>query len=267
MIRPLLVFAPLALCIAVAAQPMGAPTERVGQDDALQDRRPEVKEKLDELASLIKGRGERDAEAVAAIDQLLQEFPRSGPRDRGAIVDGLSRCFEQRRQELEGGTPNNALFLAAAVALGEMGAEASGDLVKWIGEKRHRSDLVLQRRLILSLGKTKDPKRTRDLVGLLQSKDAILVAATAEAMANFADADGKLRKDLFSELLKVLMSTKGRMDTDSSDLEARQRYDAIAAPIVTTMQALTGHEERVPEEWQRWWNKNKKADWEREQGT
>ncbi len=262
--RLLIALVPLVLAPAVGAAPSSSAR---AQDEAVQDRRPEVKAKLEEFTPLVKARGTKDTEAIALIDQLLIEFRQSGPRDRASIVDGLAKCFEERRQELEGGTPDNRLFLAAAMALGEMGPESGAAISKWIGDKRHRSDVALQRRLILSLGKTKDVKRTGDLVGLLQHKEPSLVAAAAEAMANFVDAESKVRKTLFEEQLKVLMSVKGRMDSDINDLEARQRYDAIAAPMVTSMQALTGHDERVPEEWQRWWNKNKKADWDREQGT
>lgn len=261
-----LLFALVPVLLAPTLSALPAASTRA-QDEVVQDRRPEVKAKLDEFTALTKARGTKDTEAIALVDQLLIEFRQSGPRDRTAIVEGLGKCFEERRQELEGGAPDNRLFLAAAMALGEMGPDAGGTIVKWIGDKRHRSDVALQRRLILSLGKTKDPKRTGDLVGLLQHKEPSLVAAAAEAMANFVDADGKVRKTLFEEQLKVLMAVKGRMDSDTNDLEARQRYDAIAAPMVTSMQALTGHDERVPEEWQRWWNKNKRADWGREQGT
>ena len=45
---------------------------------------------------------------------------------------------------------------------------------------------------------------------------------------------------------------------------ARERYNVIKAPMVTTMQALTGHDERDTSKWTRWWNKNKKRDWDDE---
>ena len=42
------------------------------------------------------------------------------------------------------------------------------------------------------------------------------------------------------------------------------RYDMIAGPIMTTLEYITGQVIRTPEEWRRWWNKNKKADWDAE---
>ena len=266
-------FALAALGLPPAGHAPGSATEAAGapllavQDEELPDERPEIAEMIDRFDDLIGERGEKDAEAITVIDQLLQEYPKSGPKDRDDIVDALGGALEERRQELEEGVPDNRLYIASAVALGEMGEPAAKTIAKYIGHKRHRDDLQLQRQLVLSLGKTKSEKHADDLADLLVHKDAILVAAAAEAMANYADSEQKLRKDLTEEIIKVLMTVKGRMDSDANDIEARQRYDAIAAPMVTSLQTLTGHDERVPEEWQRWWNKNKKEDWDRERSS
>ncbi len=237
------------------------------QDDEVEvvDKRPEVAEKVATLNGLIQGRGEKDTEAIAAIDALLIEFPQSGPKDQAAIIGAVERCLDVRRLESAEGVPDNRLYLAAATALGEMGSEAGRPITKWIGHKRHRGDLALQRRLVLSLGKLKDTRYTKDLSDLLQHKDAALVAAASEAMANFATADQRVRKSLFEDVMKGLMSVKGRMDTDPNDLEARERYNTIAGSMNTTLQVLSGEQISVPEEWQRWWNKNKRDDWDEEQ--
>jgi hypothetical protein len=60
-----------------------------------------------------------------------------------------------------------------------------------------------------------------------------------------------------------LTSAKNAVDADANDTIARERYDVISAPIVTALQSLSGHNENDPAEWQRWWNKNKKEDWDR----
>ena len=36
----------------------------------------------------------------------------------------------------------------------------------------------------------------------------------------------------------------------------------VAAPIMTSLKTLSKHEEREPEGWQSWWNKNNKGNWE-----
>lgn len=234
------------------------------QDEEIKDKRPEIKEKLELLKDHIGERGEQDQEAVSVIDGLLQEFPKCGPKDRGAIVKGLSKCFDQKRQDLSEGIPNNQLYLAAATALGEMGEDATDTITKWVGNKKHRKNIALQRVLVLSLGKTKDTDAIKDLLDLLNDKDNVIIAAAAEACGEFAAADQKHRKEIFNDLLKILVTTKALKDSDMNDIASRDRWDVISGPINTTLQVLTGEEESNPENWQRWWNKNKKADWDAE---
>ena len=78
-------------------------------------------------------------------------------------------------------------------------------------------------------------------------------------------ADLATRKSAFESLLKVLMAAKGDKDSDVNNAIARERYDVIAAPIITSLSKLSKHDERDPDKWQTWWNKNKRADWDAEQ--
>ncbi len=233
-------------------------------EDEIVDKRPEIKEQLSMLKEHISKRGDEDTEAVGLIDQLISEYPRSGPKDRGAITKGIGKCFDQKRKDLGEDIPNNQLYLAAAVALGEMGKEATPVLTKYIGNKKHRKNIALQRALILSLGKTKDLKAIGDLTDLLNDKDNVIIAATAEALGEYSAAPQKSRKEIFSELLKILVTVQALKDSDINDVASREKWEVISAPIITTLQGLTGLEETDPAKWQRWWNKNKKQDWDRE---
>ena len=226
------------------------------------DNRPELKAMIDEMLGHITKRGKEDHEAIGVIDKLVQEFPKCGPKDRGAIVKSLDRCFSEKRQEDENGVFDNQLYIASATALGEMAPESVPVLLSWIGNKAHRKDLKLQRVLILKLGKTKNEAGREPLINLLVDKDAQIIAAAAEALGEYSAVELKLRKSTFDELLKVLMGAKGQVDSNPNDTVARERYDMIAAPIVTSLTRLSGHEEHDPNEWQRWWNKNKKEDWD-----
>jgi hypothetical protein len=235
------------------------------EEEELPDKRPEIKELLEGLKDHAGARGEEDSDALGVMDKLTQEFPKSGPKDRAAIVKGLGKCFDQRRKELEGGIKNNKLFIGAATSLGTMGTDATKTLTKWVGNKKHRKDLLLQQTLIRALGATGDPKAVRCLLDQLNNKEDVLIGTAAEALGEFTEADQKIRKEIFNELLKLLM-TNLALSKDPNNLGARDRYDVVAAPIITSLQRLSGDEERRrPEGWQRWWNKNKKKDWDEEE--
>src|SRR5262249_20399005 len=158
-------------------------------------------------------------------------------------------------QEDENGVRDNGLYICAATALGEMAPESVPILLHWIGDKSHAKDIELQRKLILLAGKTKNEAPREPLIKLLLDKDPQLVAAAAEGLGNYNEIDQKTRKVTFEEVLKVLTSAKNAVDADANDTIARDRYDVISAPMVTTLQRLSGGEQVTdPAEWQRWWN-------------
>lgn len=228
------------------------------------DNRPEIKEFCDQLNDHIGKRGKADTEAIAVIDSLLPEFEKSGPKDRTLIVKGLDKCLDVKRQDSAEGVPDNKLFLAAAVGLRTMGPESAPVLMKWIGHKDHRKDLVLQAKLITSLGKTRDEDGRKLLIKLLVDKSPAVIAAAAEALGEFAEADQKVRKECVDDLIKnALMPAKGLIDVQTPNQADKDRWDTISAPIITTLQRLTGHPETDPQKWQAWWNDNKKKDWDK----
>ncbi|MDE0915002.1 MAG: hypothetical protein OSB57_07460, partial [Planctomycetota bacterium] len=107
-------------------------------------------------------------------------------------------------------------------------------------------------------------KSVKTLTDLITDRSSTVQGAAAEALGNFVHLKSKDRKEIFEEILKTLTSVRNSVDSDPLDTISRQRYDAIAAPMITTLQDLSGHDERKPSEWRRWWNKNKKKDWDKE---
>lgn len=264
----LLALALPATSAAAAAAPAAAVpcATALVQDDEKPDKRPEVKEMLGKLKEHASKRGKEDAEAIAVIDSLIKEFENSGPKDRASIAKGIGATLKQKRGMSDENVPQNQMFLAAGTALGLMAPESVKVIEGWIGHKTHRKDLALQRILILSLGESRDPKAAKTLIDLLVHKDATLQGAAAESLGKYDGADQKLRKQAFEGILKILTGTKTQMDADPQDRIARERYDAIAAPMSTALVQLSGQDSRKPEEWRRFWNKNKKKDWDEELG-
>ena len=266
-VLPLLLTASPVATTPSSSVPTASPAPVVVQDDApdeLPDKRPEIKELCKQLTDHAKKKGDEDADAIKVIDQLFQEFEQSGPKDRESIVKALEGCLKQKRKQNDEGEWDNNLYLAAAVSLGHMGPESVDVLVKQLGNKAHKKNLYLKRQILLSLGKTTDEGAAEEILDMLKDKDQIVVAAAAEALGEYHEAEQKLRKELVEGVLKELMPRKNAIDNDSADEIAREWYDAISGPCITTLQRLTGQELRSPEDFRTWWNKNKKEDWDEE---
>jgi HEAT repeat protein len=258
---PLLLLAPVA---APAPPAPPAPLAAAVAQDPPEDDRADVKELVDQLDDHAGARGKEDREAIEVIDQLVQLYGDCGPKDRKAIVKGLDKCFKEKRQEDENGVRDNQLYLAAATALGQMGPESVDVLLDWIGHKSHRKDIALQRLLIQNVGKIHHEDALKPLIKLLDDHDPQIQGATAEALGYYDGYELDERKEIFEELLKLLMQVKNTLDANPTDPIPRNRYDVVAAPIITSLQRLSGHQEHDPQKWQSWWNNNKKKDWDEE---
>lgn len=259
---------------SLADAPLAAPAAAViGAQDpkpaAKPDKTEEIKKLCADFDALITQRGKKDDEACKLIEPMLVKFPDCGPKDREAIVAALAKSFDQKRvpNEEEGEDPAKVykLYTTAVVALSRMGPESVKPLQKLIGDRAHKANLDLLRRAILSLGKTKDAGSVTFLLDLRNHKDNVLVAAAAEALGEYGDLALDKRKQIFEDLLKVLMALKVEVDQAQAggtpDNDKNERYQTISGPILGTLQRLSGHEEREPEKWQAWWNNNKKKKW------
>ena len=249
---------------APAPPPLALRAERLTQDEEKPDKREDIKAMLEVLKGHAKKRGKEDQEAIQLIDTLNVEFENCGAKDRKAIVKEISGCLKQKRTQSKEGVFDNKLYIASATALGNMGPESAKPLISWIDHKTLRKDVQLQRYLILSLGKTQTKAAIEPLIDLLTHQKAGMQAAAAEALGGLQGLEGKKLKDVFNSILKVITGLKGQVDGDVNDIIARERYDVIKAPMITALQILSGHDERNPDLWQRWWNKNKKKDWDKD---
>lgn len=239
------------------------PRAVVEDDEELPDKRPEVKELIDNLKDHVGERGQEDKEVVDTIDLLVAEFPNSGPRDRKAIIKALDKVLKAKRKERDEG-PDNGIHIAAGTALGTMGPESVKTLVGWIDKKPHEKDMAVQRALILALGRTADEGGVKILHDLMRHDRPEVQAATAEAIANYASAEQETRKELFKTCLDVLMSIRSILDQDQANIIERDRWDVISGPIFSTLSTLSGFRGNQGDAhaWQHWWNKNKKEDWD-----
>lgn len=240
------------------------PVSALAQQDGPPDSRDIVETLLDELANYVRKSGRDDpgdSAAIKRVDQLGKEFKLSGPKDKKAIIRGLERVFLAKRRAEKDGSQKTALFILAARGLGGMGTDATAPLLKWIDSSRHKNDLALQRELILSLGRTKSKKARKELQDLLKDVRPTFKSAAATGLGMFTHEPSKVRKELFEDLLKALM--QARANSLGQNTTAQEIWSALNGPSTSSMRKLSRASEGSPEAWQRWWNKNKRRDWDK----
>jgi hypothetical protein len=256
--------APIGDALATQASgPSLLAVQRGGEEeDVVEDKRDVIKELIKEFEGHTKKKGKEDAEAVKVMDKLLAEFAESGPKDRASIVKALEKSLTLKRKDHKDGAKEARVAMAAAVCLGEMAPESVKPLISITSGKKLRGNNDLRRRAIISLGKTEDERAVKPLLSLMSDKMPIIQGAAIEALGQFRDQDQKVRKSIVEDLLKLIMPIKSTVDTDTNDTITREQYDVIGPPTITTMQRLTDQNMRDFVEWQQWWNKNKRKDWD-----
>ena len=245
---------------------LGAPFAAANSEPPLVAR-PAATGLVDDLQQELARRSFDAARAKALVERLVAEFAVSGTKERSLIVRGLERCFSARAQ----GKPDVELVCHSARALASMAPESLPVLTRALENRTLLKEKEIGRTLVLALGKTRDKAATKTLLGLLDSPDDTLVAAASEALGEYEGAALAQRKELFEEVLKTLMQAKDLRDAQTQsafdpnsphDEAAARRYDAISSACGTTLQRLSKQEARTPELWQRWWNKNKRVNWD-----
>ncbi|QDU84728.1 hypothetical protein Pla163_18420 [Planctomycetes bacterium Pla163] len=261
---------------AYAAVPLAAPSTVLVQDDEEEekpDKRAEVAQLIEQLEEHLKARGDEDDEALGVIDELSVEFEESGPKDRKDIAEAVAECLTVKRDDLAEDVPDQKLQSHAALAMGAFGEEGGELLLKLVDHKALEGKMKAQREAILSLGRTQHPKGVKVLLKMLDHKNFAVEGAAAQALGSYTDAKEKVRKEIVEALLKKIVplsdlvedegdysGTTGGSTEDNE--EASKEYGALASPTMSSLRALTGHEEEDFRAWQAWWNDNKREKWD-----
>ncbi len=262
MLALLLLIAPTALPSAPTGIPSRVQPIVLDDDVEVPDNRPEVKALLDKLLSHTKKRGDEDAQAIQIIERLATEFKRSGPVDKKSIVTGITRAMRVHRPFARDGARKKQMFLVGARVLGDMAPESVASLVRLATDKNHKDDYEVRSAILAALGKTKDEKGVKILTKELDEFQAQVQAAAAEALGHFTHLEHKKRKAIFEDLLKLLMSAQAANQSDPNGMTSSDRWRRVSGPCQRSMAKLSGTNAGSPNNWQRWWNKNKKRNWD-----
>lgn len=258
---------PLALALALSGARAAALSTDLSLAGSGPHPAPSIKSLIAELTEELAKKELDTAQRIELIKKLAAQFSLAGTKDRSTIVKALERCLSTRVT----GKADLELADLTARALSTMAPESVPVLLRAVDNKSLMKDPELARTLVLALGKTRDKSVIKTLSGLLDHNQAHLVASAGEALGEFDQAALETRKKLFEELLKTLVSAKDTRDAalqtaaqtaTMADPSYAQRYDTLQPALCTALARLAHEEARTPEQWQSWWNKNKRANWD-----
>jgi len=276
MILPLLLILPLPGASAPPAdlEPPGTiqKAQKTQKDD-------DFEETVKEYKAILRGRG-REGEAIATLDgfvkrarglqekeaeardQLdlkegrasdLKKALKDLKKQEGRLADLVGLAFTRKRVT----EPHMRLWRAAVYAWGQMGPYGSKGLWKVFGDKRFNKDVEFRALVVKQVGETHDYSQAPKMIDMLDYKDEIVIAATGEALAQWGDAPGAVRRKIVERAV-VILDADYNAATNINDTTANRIYRTIHEPLIRALSALTGQSFRDPLAWTRWWNKNKK---------
>ena len=253
-----------ALCLSVASPSSAVVGDsgKSGNNTRPADRTEVIEDLLDQFADSLRkrpgGLGRNPEVGLSLLRELSGRFDGCGPRDRRDIVKSLVRGIQRFDLEQQAG---REFVYAAANALGSMAPESVDPLLDLVVDNRIEKELEVHRRLILALGQTRHEDTLSRLKKLLHHDESAIEAAAAEALGEFDGLEEAKRKEVFYALLTRLIDAKTLSDLHEVDLTHRRRYETIIGAMTSSLQRLSKHDERDPEQWQRFWNKNKRKPW------
>jgi hypothetical protein len=103
---------------------------------------------------------------------------------------------------------------------------------------------------------SEDGKVVKELVKLLKHKDYDVVGKAASALAGYAEASGKLRKELLEEVIK---QSEGVYNAaQNNDQNMKRKWNLVQNGVMSALKALSGQSFSNPADARAWYNDNKK---------
>lgn len=255
---------------------LGAPDQVVAQrgkrDAALKD---ELKSYQSILRAKNNRKGERDHEAIAVMKKVIGRFDKLVEKDRRVVIKALSDTFRNARRTAK----TDRVYRAAVQSLGKTGKLGASPLRKLFKNPRiakgsgaeRKSFHPLRANILRELGKCQDGRTWEFLldIALRNAESDSFLAAAGEALGDFEKKDERLRKQIAHKLIREFSRIHGIANSriggvDPQDLQTptfRRRFRTIKNPWNKSLQRLTKQELSDPNEWQRFWNKEKDRPW------
>ncbi len=264
--RPIQGMQPLLLALVLgAALPAPLSSQKVKTPPPKDN--PQVAVLTKSLKEIVGDRkGRKDDEGVKILDKFTKLYPKLNKKQQKTILKAAAHVFKARRKP-----QNPLLFFSGSEALGHFGEAGAKELSKLVNQKqfRHRDWTPLRVHLIKQLGKAAGLSFIKQLLDLaLRDSEDQIRGAAGEALGYYAKKDQKVRKLIVGKLIKELNATyngsKSSLDpVDPVRKLYEDRFKAIQDPWMKALTKLTTLNFRTPLEWEKWWNKNKRKNWDK----
>jgi hypothetical protein len=228
-----------------------------------QDDRPEIAARCKELDEALDGHGKHDPHAMELVAKLAGDFATSGPKDKDRIAKLVGRAVGDPRKQPEKGKFDDRLARVAVKALGDMQDLGARELIDALPSKPVQKNGGLLEELLFELGRTQSKRAVDVLVENAEIRSIACLRGASRGLVHFGDADLATRKKIFEGLFKPMASLadEARSDGGAGGYSAKELFEGARDAAYAVLETVAKHEEPDIDAWQRWWNKNKAADW------
>ena len=209
----------------------------------------EIKENLASFKEAVKKK--ISADQIHFMEWFAKSWSKVDAKTRKKIHVFAKKNFKSK---------DAAVVEKTAVFLGQMGGgkknadsdRAAAILLAQIKKKSVEKNIDLFATCVQSIGSLQSLKHTKDLTKLLNYKEYRIVAAAAEALANYRDFKHGVRKTIVSSVLKIYTSTANQA-RDPRNRVAKRKLSVIKGSMELCLRSLTGQNKSGSDIWWKWW--------------
>ncbi len=269
----------LPLPLLLAALPLAAPLPAQAAD---------LKEQLTKYQEILKSKAEAE-EAIPLIDgfnsrfianrarldgirddlelkqgdpEALKAEKKALEKEQDVLADAVYECFvHSKRKEIS--QANTSMWKAGAFALGQMGERGAQRLWLIFEDKKFKKEIDLLGLVLEQIGATDHWASAVALVDLLDHHEYLYIAKAADALAQFNDAPGGVRRGAVERMVKLYAQYSEDAESDPQNQEKQEKFRKTSSSLAKALEMLTSTQQRTPTDWNTWFNEHKsdKAVW------
>jgi hypothetical protein len=196
-----------------------------------------------------------DADAKAAIKKLVEIW-----KDKD-VTDDTKKPVPDLLEHF-GKDDKTLVAIDGIAALGDIGAaEGAAPVLRILDRALKAKDPSVDvyggcLSALKRLADTK-PATVKTLSDLLKNKSDDVVSKSADAIAGYKDAPGKVRRDLLEELIKATEGTSAQAKDPKNSGQVR-KWNIIQTNVMAGLKALSGQQFKDVAEARQWFNQHKK---------